>query len=64
LARYRIRVARYDEEKKKYIDIGSVRVDVDLPVDTVISYVSTIARIVETLAKEGERIKAVFGVEA
>jgi hypothetical protein len=62
LARYRIRVARYDEEKKKYSDVASVRLDVDLPADKVIGVVSTITQTIQTLIEEGERIKAIFEV--
>jgi len=62
LARYRIRVARYDEKKKKYIDLASVRFETDLPADKVIGVVSTITQTIQTLIEEGERIKAIFEV--
>jgi hypothetical protein len=62
LARYRIRVARYDEEKKKYIDLASVRFETDLPADKVISAISTITQTIQALIDQGERIRAIFEV--
>jgi hypothetical protein len=60
LARYRVRVARYDEEKKKYIDLASVRFETDLHADKVIGVVSTITQTIQTLIEEEERIRAIL----
>jgi hypothetical protein len=62
LARYRIRVARYDEEKKKYIDLASIRFETDLPADKVISAISMITQTIQALIDQGERIRAIFEV--
>jgi hypothetical protein len=55
LARYRIRVARYDEEKKKYIDLASVRFETDLPADKVIGVVSTIFEVLKLAYGRSEK---------